>query len=90
MSFSFRLHNETILLEPEMILPILLDIARGIRFLHSASPQVIHGDLKAQNILVDRKFRAKITDFGLTQKKQVGVHGTPYWMSPELLRCECS
>jgi len=82
------LHNETIFLEGEQILPILQDIAHGLRFLHAAKPQVIHGDLKAQNILVDSRFRAKVADFGLSQKKHIGGTGTPYWMAPELLRKE--
>lgn len=82
------LHNETILIEGEHILPILRDIAHGLRFLHAANPSVIHGDLKAQNILVDSKFRAKVADFGLSQKKKVGGTGTPFWMAPELLRKE--
>ena len=82
------LHNETVILEGELLLPILRDISQGVRFLHSADPQVIHGDLKAQNILVDSKFRAKVADFGLTQKKHLGGTGTPFWMAPELLRVE--
>ena len=83
------LHNETMLIEGEQILPILRDIAQGLRFLHAAKPQVIHGDLKAQNILVDSKFRAKVADFGLSdRKKNIGGTGTPFWMAPELLRKE--
>lgn len=35
---------------------------------------------------MDGKFRAKVADFGLSQKKKMGASGTPYWMSPELLR----
>jgi Protein kinase domain len=54
------LHNETIVIEGELLLPILRDVSQGVRFLHSANPQVIHGDLKAQNILVDNRFRAKV------------------------------
>lgn len=53
-----------------------------MRFLHAATPQIIHGDLRAANVLVDSHFRAKVTDF----KQRVGASGTPYWMAPELLR----
>ena len=80
------LHNDSVVIDGELVLPILRDIAQGVRFLHAARPQVIHGDLKAQNVLVDSKFRAKVADFGLSQKKRVGATGTPLWMAPELLR----
>ena len=48
------LHSETIPLDGDLLLPILRDVCQGIRFLHSADPTVIHGDLTAANILVDR------------------------------------
>lgn len=80
------LHNDTIQVEGELVLPILRDIAQGLRFLHAATPVVVHGDLKAQNVLVDSKFRAKVADFGLTQKRAVGATGTPFWMAPELFQ----
>ena len=69
------LHNRTVELEGETILPILRDIASGMRFLHCATPPVIHSDLKAANVLIDSRFRAKVADFGLSQKKKVGGGG---------------
>ena len=42
------LHNETMPLDADMLTPILQDIVQGVRFLHSATPKVIHGDLKAK------------------------------------------
>jgi serine/threonine protein kinase len=54
------LHNETVPLEGEILLPMLSDITQGCRFLHAANPPVIHGDLKSANILVDSRFRAKV------------------------------
>lgn len=89
-SLSDMLQNETMVLDGEHIFPILLDITQGVRFLHSANPAVIHGDLKAQNILVDNRLRAKVADFGLSNKNRLGATGTPYWMAPELLRGETS
>lgn len=84
------LHNETITLDGDLLLPIVKDISQGLRFLHAADPQVLHGDIKSQNVLVDSKFRAKVADFGLSQKKvgSAGATGTPLWMAPELLRGE--
>ena len=84
------LHNETMVIEGELLLPLLRDVSQGVRFLHLADPRVIHGDLKAANILVDSRFRAKVADFGLSQKKNIGGTGTPFWMAPELLREESS
>lgn len=39
------LKNETVVIDGEVILPILRDISQGVRFLHSANPQVIHGGM---------------------------------------------
>ena len=55
------LHNKSVALDGGLLLPILKDIAQGGRFLHAAVPQVIHGDIKAQNVLVDSKFRGKVS-----------------------------
>lgn len=63
------LHNTTFPLDGGTILAILRDIAQGAHFLHAATLAVIHGDIKAQNVLVDSRFRAKVADFGLTQVK---------------------
>lgn len=85
------LHNECMILEGALLVGILQDVASGLRFLHSMDPLVLHGDLKAKNILVDDKFRAKVADFGLSRKgyfKKDKARGTPYWMAPELLRGE--
>eukprot|EP00526_Cylindrotheca_closterium_P001767 CAMPEP_0113659478 /NCGR_PEP_ID=MMETSP0017_2-20120614/32381_1 /TAXON_ID=2856 /ORGANISM="Cylindrotheca closterium" /LENGTH=1078 /DNA_ID=CAMNT_0000574035 /DNA_START=785 /DNA_END=4021 /DNA_ORIENTATION=- /assembly_acc=CAM_ASM_000147 len=84
-SLAEVLQNPTIALESELILRILQDIAQGVRFLHSCDPQVIHGDLKSGNVLIDSTFRAKLSDFGFSGRKPSNASGTPLWMAPELL-----
>ncbi|CAB9500762.1 activated protein kinase catalytic subunit alpha-1 [Seminavis robusta] len=82
------LQNETLVMEEELRIALMADVTQGMRFLHAAN--VIHGDLKAANILVDKNFRAKVADFGLSSHKDHGrATGTPLWMAPELLRGDC-
>ncbi|CAL1705317.1 unnamed protein product [Somion occarium] len=69
---------------------IMLDIARGLAYLHTRKPSVIHRDCKSSNILITSKGVAKITDFGLAKVKQStrsmvrSLVGTVNWQAPEL------
>jgi len=49
---------------------IMCDVVSGLNFLHQS--QVAHRDIKTLNILVDNKYTAKLTDFGLSRKKNGG------------------
>lgn len=84
----YNLLHHSFALDGELILPILQDIVQGMRFLHSADRPIIHSDLKAKNVLLDQRFRAKITDFGLSIASKKRACGSPFWMAPELLNGE--
>ncbi|KAK7054633.1 hypothetical protein VNI00_003096 [Paramarasmius palmivorus] len=72
------------------VLTIMLDIARGLEYLHTRKPSVIHRDCKSSNILITSKGNAKIADFGLAKVKQStrsmvrSLVGTVNWQAPEL------
>ena len=72
---------------------ILADVARGLIYLHSHSPPVIHRDLSARNVLLNSDMVAKITDLGNArivnfQPGQLArtlsrIPGTMVYMPPE-------
>lgn len=68
----------------------MLDIARGLKYLHDHKPSVIHRDCKSSNILITSRVTAKIADFGLAKVKQStrsmvrSLVGTVNWQAPEL------
>ncbi|XP_031260053.1 chitin elicitor receptor kinase 1-like [Pistacia vera] len=70
---------------------IALDSARGLEYIHEHTvPVYIHRDIKSANILIDKNFRAKVADFGLTKLTEFGsasvqtrLVGTFGYMPPE-------
>ncbi|CAE8743050.1 unnamed protein product [Polarella glacialis] len=69
---------------------ILLDVARGMTYLHNLTPIILHLDLKPANILVQKSVppKGKITDFGLSRfaLNSLPRHkvGTEKYMAPEV------
>lgn len=77
---------------------IILDIAKGLNYLHEECRQkIIHLDIKPQNILIDENFNAKVSDFGLSKlvdrnQSQVmtTMKGTLGYLAPEWLGAKIS
>ncbi|KAK4484660.1 hypothetical protein RD792_007249 [Penstemon davidsonii] len=70
---------------------ICLGIAKGLAFLHEDSRlKIVHRDIKATNILLDKDLNAKISDFGLAKLDEeenthisTRIAGTIGYMAPE-------
>lgn len=58
------LENESVKLDVVFRMSLILDITRGMQYLHNSSIKS-HGSLKSTNCVVDSRFVLKITDFGL-------------------------
>ncbi|XP_047976073.1 G-type lectin S-receptor-like serine/threonine-protein kinase RLK1 [Salvia hispanica] len=90
-SLADILFNKEKQLKWEERMEIARDISRGILYLHQeCETQIIHCDIKPQNILMDDNWRAKISDFGLAKLlKQdqtntiTGIRGTKGYVAPE-------
>jgi eukaryotic-like serine/threonine-protein kinase len=75
-------------LDPQEALAYAIEVARGLTVAHARN--MVHRDIKPQNVLIDSEGRAKLTDFGISrQLEQDGmtatgrVLGTTDYVAPE-------
>jgi serine/threonine protein kinase len=70
------------------------DVARALEYLHARS--LVHGDVKARNVVIGADGRARLTDFGCARRAAddddgsalLPIGGTPAFMAPEVARGE--
>ena len=93
-SLDHLLETET---SPSLPLPLklslLTDVARGLVYLHTRNPPVVHRDLSARNVLLTSAMVAKISDLGNARivnllpgqlaKTLTCTPGTQVYMPPE-------
>jgi serine/threonine protein kinase len=67
-------------------------LAKGLHYLHSQEPPVVHRDLKGANVLVEGNFHLKLADFGCSKQSEAtqsfSTVGSIHWVAPEVLRDE--
>uniref|UniRef100_A0A8C4P088 non-specific serine/threonine protein kinase n=1 Tax=Dicentrarchus labrax TaxID=13489 RepID=A0A8C4P088_DICLA len=79
-------------LQEPVIAYILYSALLGLQHLHNN--QIIHRDVKGNNILLTAEGGVKLVDFGVSAqltsarlRRNTSV-GTPFWMAPEVIACE--
>ena len=67
------------------------DCVRGMLYLHSRAPPIVHRDLKSANLLVTASWTCKVSDFNLSKIMEDSTRSTslqamnPRWLAPEVL-----
>ncbi|KAM0938356.1 putative protein kinase RLK-Pelle-DLSV family [Dioscorea sansibarensis] len=87
----FSHHRDQVKLDWQTRHKICLGIARGLAYLHEESRlKIVHRDIKASNVLLDKDLNAKISDFGLARLSgedethiSTRIAGTVGYMAPE-------
>jgi interleukin-1 receptor-associated kinase 1 len=67
LTWGFAGTNSTVRIDWPKRFIICKGIAKGLKYLHERNPQIIHRNIKANNILLDASCNPKISDFGLAK-----------------------
>jgi hypothetical protein len=70
---SVLLHDLSVEISWEQRLKWGLDVARGIEYLHSLKPKIIHRDLRCDNVMINEQNVAKVSEFGLSRRKRFAM-----------------
>ncbi|TMW66372.1 hypothetical protein Poli38472_004137 [Pythium oligandrum] len=92
------IHSDDVHIDWSLLLRMMIDSSRGMHFLHTSNPPILHRDLKSVNLLIDADWRCKVSDFGLSKLKAFrddnekssapsrAFVGSSVWIAPEVFK----
>jgi serine/threonine protein kinase len=84
----FSLVADHLLHDKQETIQVFKQILEGVKYLHSRGCS--HGDIKLENVVLDKSGNARLIDFGYAKRKQIGDDndkaGTLLYAAPEMLR----
>ncbi|CAN6308314.1 unnamed protein product [Urochloa humidicola] len=93
---NLHLHPQKMSMAWARRVSVALQVARALEYLHDrCSPQVVHGDVKASNVLLDASMAARLCDFGsaragfsaaVARPRSRAVLGSPGYADPHYFR----
>ncbi|XP_064609278.1 receptor-type guanylate cyclase gcy-28-like [Liolophura sinensis] len=89
------IENDELKLDWMFKFSLIRDIVNGLQYIHDSSLKW-HGNLKSSNCVVDNRWVAKLTDFGMTKLRQLDTdfadqeNKALLWTAPELLSPQTS
>eukprot|EP01119_Soliformovum_irregulare_P021803 TRINITY_DN7331_c0_g1_i1.p1 TRINITY_DN7331_c0_g1~~TRINITY_DN7331_c0_g1_i1.p1 ORF type:complete len:755 (+),score=229.52 TRINITY_DN7331_c0_g1_i1:122-2386(+) len=76
----------------EIFFKFSVEILRGLNYLHTFTPSIVHRDMKSLNVMIDDDWNIKLIDFGLARLVNetnlatlMNMVGTIGWTAPELM-----
>ena len=88
LSVSDLVLNENVSYSLGRSISLALDVTEGMRYLHSFD--LLHRDLKLDNLLIDPIGRVGVCDFGLSRayaQNMTMAVGSSYYIAPEVVLC---
>ena len=76
-------------LKEQHVKKLMVQLVNGMQYMYNNN--IYHRDLKPQNILIDKYYNLKITDFGLAKDEEENplfetICGSPMYMAPEIMK----